>query len=114
MYALIKTNLKLLSINDGESELINREALDFLKRCTRDELGPFEIIFFDPPYAGDYEAVLDYAGEHSSTLLTSEGILIVEHHRRTVLPEAFNHLKRYRVVKQGESRLSFYHVGSGP
>ncbi|MFS8086495.1 MAG: 16S rRNA (guanine(966)-N(2))-methyltransferase RsmD, partial [Acidobacteriota bacterium] len=63
MYALIKTNLALLDVHEDEGELINREAADVLKRLARDtteqeQPQQFDIIFFDPPYATEYDAVL--------------------------------------------------------
>ena len=69
---------------------------------------PFDIIFFDPPYATDYEAVLDYIGEHSAELLTEDSLVIVEHHKKKDLPGEFGEWRRYRVLKQGDSSLSFY------
>jgi 16S rRNA G966 N2-methylase RsmD len=43
-------------------------------------------------------------------LLTEDGLLIVEHDRKNELPEEFARLHRYRVLKQGNSALSFYEV----
>ena len=39
------------------------------------------------------------------------GILIVEHHHKKELREELGELSRYRVLKQGDSALSFYKVG---
>src|SRR6266849_5468173 len=50
---------------DGETEVVSREALDFLGRNVKHEAEPFDIIFFDPPYATDYEEVLSYVSEHA-------------------------------------------------
>ncbi len=108
MYALIETNLKELNVGGDEIEVVSKEALEFLRRHAKNEGGAFDIIFFDPPYAMDYEAVLDYVGEHAEGLLTEDGVVIVEHHRKHDLNEAFAALKRYRTLKQGDSCLSFY------
>ena len=70
--------------------------------------GAFDIIFFDPPYATDYEAVLDYVGEHAARLLAEDGLMIVEHHKKRELKDEFGALRRYRSLKQGDSVLSFY------
>jgi|SRR6185369_6655487 len=106
MYALIETNLKLLKVGDDVTEASSREALDFLKRNIRDE--PFDLIFFDPPYAIDYGEVLDYLGANAAGLLAGDGAVIVEHDRKKDLADETGSLKRYRVVKQGDSALSFY------
>ncbi len=108
MYALIETNLKTLDASDDESEVVSKEALEFLRKHTKSEAGAFDIVFFDPPYAMDYEAVLDYVGEHAAGLLTGEGVVIVEHHKKKDLKEEVVGLKRYRMLKQGDSCLSFY------
>jgi 16S rRNA (guanine(966)-N(2))-methyltransferase RsmD len=108
MYALIETNLKLLNVGDDESEVASKEALEFLKKHAKNEAGAFDIIFFDPPYAMDYEAVLDYVAEQATRMLAEGGVIIVEHHRKKDLKEEFGGLKRYRMLKQGDSCLSFY------
>ena len=69
---------------------------------------PFDIVFFDPPYATDYEEVLDYLGENAAKLLAEDGVVVVEHHKRKDLPGEFGEWRRYRVLKQGDSGLSFY------
>jgi len=70
----------------------------------------FEIIFYDPPYSTDYEAVMDYTGGHVGLLLADGALMIVEHHRKKELGERFGMLYRARVLKQGDSCLSFYEV----
>lgn len=108
MYALIETNLDLLGVRDEEIEVVSREALEFLGRYVKNEAQPFDVIFFDPPYTTDYEEVLDYVGEESDRLLAPEGVVVVEHHKKKDLPKGFGEMQRYRLVKQGDSCLSFY------
>src|SRR5882762_5916413 len=96
MYALIETNLKSLDVSDDEIEVVSREALEFLKRRAKMEEVPFNIIFFDPPYSMDYEAVLDYVGEQAAQVLAAGGVMIVEHHRKKDLKEDFEALRRCR------------------
>src|SRR6185503_2242421 len=74
MYALIKTNLKTLEVGDDQSEVVNRETLECLRKHAMEQAEPFDIIFFDPPYATDYEAVLNFIAERESQLLSDEGI----------------------------------------
>jgi len=108
MYALIESNLDLLDVKDEEFDAASKEASEFLRRRVRKEEEPFDVIFFDPPYAMDYEEVLDYIGAHAGELLAGDGIVIVEHGRKKDLKEAFGEAHRYRVVRQGDSCLSFF------
>ncbi len=112
MYALIETNLKALNVSDDEIEVVSREALEFLRRRAEKKEAAFDVIFFDPPYSMDYEAVLDYVGEHATRMLAESGVMIVEHHRKKDLKEEFGALQRCRMLKQGDSCLSFYSQGT--
>ena len=110
MYALIEHNLQTLKIHDQEFEVISSEAAKFLGRCEQKGTHPFDIIFFDPPYAADYEAVLNYVGENAATLLNEDGLMVVEHDKKRELVTEFGELERYRLLKQGDSCLSFYRL----
>jgi 16S rRNA (guanine(966)-N(2))-methyltransferase RsmD len=111
MCALIHSNLDLCKIADIESKVVQAEAHDYLHRTVkrvRDSETRWDIVFFDPPYADDYLPLLEILGTQASTLLLENGLLIVEHHHKNQLPEAIGKLIRYRVLKQGDSALSFY------
>lgn len=108
MCALIEANAAALKVDEGEVDVFTAEASDFLRKCAKKEVTPFEFVFFDPPYATDYGAVLDYLGKNAARLLAEDGLLIVEHDKKKELSEEFGGLRRYRVVKQGDSSLSFY------
>jgi 16S rRNA G966 N2-methylase RsmD len=45
-------------------------------------------------------------------MLAEGGVIIVEHHRKKELKEEVGGLKRYRMLKQGDSCLSFYQADS--
>jgi 16S rRNA (guanine966-N2)-methyltransferase len=110
MYALIESNVRALKVDAQEFELITSEATKFLRWCAKQGLPPFDIIFFDPPYAADYEAVLKDVGEHTPRLLSEDGMMVVEHQKKRELSEEFSALERYRLLKQGDSTLSFYRL----
>ena len=105
--SLIEANLEALEIED-DFRVVNVEATEFLRKFVKQATTPFDIVFFDPPYATDYESLLNYLGKSTASLLSKEGIVIVEHLSRNVLDEEFGELKRCRVLKQGDSSLSFY------
>ncbi len=113
--ALVEENLDLCGVPEEMTEVVKGEAVEFLRRTAkaggddwRGGHGPWDVAFFDPPYAEDYLAVLREFGEHITKLLNGGGILVVEHHHKNALRDAVGHLRRWRILKQGDSALSFY------
>jgi 16S rRNA (guanine966-N2)-methyltransferase len=102
---LIETNLDLLSIPKHDGIVAFSPALDFVKRLKSN----FDLIYFDPPYDSDYGEVLSEIGDANSLVTNLNSIVIVEHFHKKILLETFGDLRRWRVVKQGDSSLSFYH-----
>lgn len=109
MCGLIESNLDLCGIPEDETEVLQAEAVEFLRGVRGRKRGPWKIVFFDPPYATDYPSVLELFGKYTEALLTGDGLLVVEHHHKNALPELDN-IRRTRVLKQGDSALSFYEV----
>jgi 16S rRNA (guanine(966)-N(2))-methyltransferase RsmD len=111
MCSLIESNLALCRINDDESEVVPTEAHEYLRRFVgkqRRGLQPWDVVFLDPPYDTDYLPLLEFFGTNASALLTESGLLIVEHFHKNKLAEELGQIRRTRVLKQGDSALSFY------
>ena len=108
MGALIKANLELCRVTETEYRIVQSEVADFLTLAVRRNREPWNIVFFDPPYADDYLTVLEPLGLQPENLLVEDGLLIVEHDKRKVLPYQIGVLHRKRILKQGDSELSFY------
>jgi 16S rRNA (guanine(966)-N(2))-methyltransferase RsmD len=69
--------------------------------------GSYDIIFADPPYAeADYPALLDSIMAHG--LLKQDGVIVLEHHRKAILPEEIAGLQRTRHKNYGDVALSVY------
>jgi 16S rRNA (guanine966-N2)-methyltransferase len=103
--ALIRHNLELCGIREGYT-IIQEDAFKALRSLARREFRT-DIIFLDPPYAWEpYEDLLKLALKPG---IASGGTsVIVEHTRRVALPDSGDGYERYRVVRQGDSCLSFY------
>jgi 16S rRNA (guanine966-N2)-methyltransferase len=113
MCGLIEANLDLTRVPEDQTEVIQSEALEFLRHAGNRKGrvdAHWDLIFFDPPYATDYLPVLNLIGDQTDRLLTEDGLVVVEHHHKNQLPENIGSLRRTRVLKQGDSALSFFSV----
>ena len=117
MCGLVEANLDLTGVPEEETEVVQSEAAEFLRHVAKKSAnhkatGPWDLVFFDPPYATDYDSVLELFGVHTESLLSDNGLVVVEHHHKKELPETVGTLRRTRVLKQGDSSLSFFSVTS--
>ncbi len=103
--AAIRENLAALQINAGFR--IETGPVAAVLRRLHD---PCSIVFMDPPYAAqdDYARTLANLGERAESVLTPDGIVVVEHSSKMQLTEAYGPLERYRALTQGDAGLSFY------
>jgi 16S rRNA (guanine966-N2)-methyltransferase len=108
MGALIVSNLELCRIPAAETSVVNLEAFEFLRTSAKRGRDTWDIVFFDPPYADDYLDVLGLLASKTGSLLTETGLLVVEHHHKKPLPDELGNIQRQRILKQGDSALSFY------
>ena len=102
--ALIEENLDKLAVPESKTEIMGLSAENF---AGREHARGWDIAFFDPPYDSDYSIVLHEFG-FNKTLLDDGAMLVVEHHTKMHVPDAVGSLRRWRVLKQGETSLSFY------
>jgi 16S rRNA (guanine966-N2)-methyltransferase len=103
--ALIEENLDLIGIDESKTEVVALPAENFSGR--KHAVG-WDIAFYDPPYDVDYSLVLFDFGADDSTLLRDDGVFIAEHHSKNVLPDASGNIRRWRLLTQGDTCLSFY------
>ena len=102
--ALIEENLDKLGVPELSTDILGLDAENF---TGREHVKGWDIAFYDPPYDGDYSLVLHEFG-FNSTLLNDGGMLVVEHHTKKHVPDEVGSLRRWRILKQGETSLSFY------
>jgi 16S rRNA (guanine(966)-N(2))-methyltransferase RsmD len=107
MCGLVESNLDLCGVPEDETEVVKAEADEFLRRAQSKTAEPWDVAFFDPPYAIDYAPVLNLFGS-GAILAPDNGLLVVEHHHKNELRDEIGTLRRWRILKQGDSSLSFY------
>jgi len=93
---VIRENLAALGIED-RSQLVQGAAVPALKRF------PADIYFLDPPYTAglEYKTALTLLAE-------SPALVLAQHDKRFELEEAYGHLRRTRMLTQGDNSISFY------
>jgi len=111
---VLRQNLAALGLEADASGSINvaeRDAAEALRQWERDGV-QFDVCFLDPPYRvhGAYGEILRTIARGQA--LRQDGIVVAEHEKRFDPGEGEGELRRYRVLKQGESALSFYRRSS--
>jgi 16S rRNA (guanine(966)-N(2))-methyltransferase RsmD len=102
--ALIRANLARCGVEDGYAIIRAAAARAVATLGASPTFVPFDIILLDPPYdhpPADALADLD-------RLLAGDGVIVLEHARRSAAPSASGGLVRSRELPSGDSMLSFY------
>jgi len=104
---VIRENLRSLGVGLG-FEIVERDVVRVVRQMSG---APVDYVFVDPPYAEKelYAEILKALAE--SPVLKPESVVIVEHDKRFDPGAEFTNLRRIRVLKQGDSGLSFYRSG---
>ena len=112
---IIEKNLRtcgLLTESHIRIRLLRRDAVKGISDLGK-RSAVFEIIYFDPPYGVDlvegsqlYTDCLQLLAE--SSLLRVDGVLLVEHAKQYVTPNAVGSLRRSRQARYGDTVVSFY------
>lgn len=105
MCSFIKKNMASMEIKEGHGEIFEIEVVPFLKRMAKRRRF-WDVVFLDPPYDTNYDEILEYISR--GTCVKPRGTFIIEHHAEMFFPEKLGVMKRWRVVVEGESALSFY------
>ena len=105
---LIKQNLASLGIKSG-FQILKQESIRALRAWESGGVVA-DFVFLDPPYDTEeaYRQTLETLSK--LRLLKPESIVIVEHQKKFDPGEAFEALRRYRKLQQGDAVLSFYRL----
>ncbi len=122
--ALIFANLKALGVEPetsldlgtAEAEILTTNAGKGLLRLASVDVRA-DFLFADPPYAevGMCIKALERADkpETGGQLLAPNATVVIEHASRNAPPETIGRFRRTRMLKQGDSTLSFYRESRG-
>jgi len=105
MATYIKNNLKEIGIKEGHGEVCEMEVAPYLKKMWKRRRF-WDVVYFDAPTNENNDEALKYFSRGAT--VNPGGILVIEHHSEMFFPEKIGVLKRFRVVVQGETTLSFY------
>ena len=99
--ALIAANLKKCDVSDGYA-IIQASVLQGVERLRNTPA--FDVILLDPPYASDIQDALQQVGD----VVKPDGVVVLEHARKSASPLAPGRLTRVRELQSGDSALTFY------
>ena len=103
--AIVKSNIKKARV-ENESTVLNLDFKDAVSRL-QGQKSKFDVIFMDPPY---YKEMFVDALEKidNANLLDEDGIIVVEHDTKDILPDKVNRLEKTKDKKYGNTTLTFY------
>jgi 16S rRNA (guanine966-N2)-methyltransferase len=105
---LIKQNLAGLGIETG-FQILKQDSIRAL-RGLESESAVADFVFLDPPYHMEEAYRQTLEALLKSRLPKPSGIVIAEHQKKFDPGEAFEALRRYRKLVQGDVALSFYRL----
>ena len=107
---LIRQNLVALQIDSGYA-ILTCAVLTGLERLESDG-ERFDMVFLDPPYEEirEYHHTLRQLAR--GALLRPAAVVIAEHSRHVELEENYLALHRARLLRHGDTQLSFYRLAS--
>lgn len=104
---VLKNNLKKINIIE-ETEIIHNDYIAAIERLSF-QGSKFDIIFIDPPYK--MGIALDAAKKvQENNLLSKDGVIIIEHQSKDIMPETTGIFELFKEKKYGSVSLSFYAI----
>ncbi|WP_432400669.1 16S rRNA (guanine(966)-N(2))-methyltransferase RsmD [Wukongibacter sp. M2B1] len=102
---IIKENIHKAKLEDN-IKLIIRDVVSALRMFKAND-EKFDIIFMDPPYLKGF--ILPCLEEISGlNLLNIDGIIVIEHDIKDVLPDTVKDITKFKERKYGTTMVSFY------
>src|SRR5579859_621038 len=106
---VIRNNLQSLKIENG-FKVLRAEVPHAFWRMEREHVAA-DVVFLDPPYRLQEAYAKTMRALVESSLVWAMSVVVAEHEKKFDPGEEFGPLKRFRKLVQGDSALSFYHIG---
>ncbi len=105
---LIRENVESLGYRE-RAAVVAKDALAFLRKTAR-ELGPYDIVFADPPYHADEgPKTMEILGSAELSDVFPEGALAAyEHFKKNQAPEIIGRLAKKKDYLYGDTAVSLY------
>jgi 16S rRNA (guanine966-N2)-methyltransferase len=103
--SLIRKNLENIGIKSGHGEINEIEVIPFLKRAAKRRRF-WDVVYFSCPKSAGVDEIMECFSR--GTAITPGGTLVIEHDAEATYPEKLGVLKRWRVVVQDDTALTFY------
>lgn len=89
-----------------KSSIFNQKAQAFMRDAQK-QGRTFDVIFLDPPYHTDeLSVILPVLAE--ADVYTPEGVLLVEHVKKTVLPDELGPMHKWKTYSYGDTMITQY------
>jgi 16S rRNA (guanine966-N2)-methyltransferase len=99
--SVVTQNIEQIGFEDRAQTVLSK-AESFLKKTS----GPYDIVFFDPPYADEMQPLLALIA--GAGILEPDSLVIAEHFKKQPSPENAGSLTLYREARYGDTVLAFY------
>jgi len=104
---LVRENLDSLGYRENAS-VVSKDVLQFMRK-TAAELGPFDIVFVDPPYHEEVgPKALDILGDEEYDCLSPGALVVYEHFKKRPAPDSVGRLAKKKDYTYGDTVLSVY------
>ena len=101
--ALIAANIEKCRILNSYA-IIQATVLQATTQLRTHREPAFDVILLDPPYASDFHDALQHVGD----IVKPDGLVVLEHARKSEPPLAPGRLTRVREIQSGDSALTLY------
>ena len=107
----IRKNLQSLGVGGGY-QIIRQELPRAIRGIEADRVAA-DVVFLDPPYRMKEEYLRTLESLAQTTLIAPTSVVIAEHDKQFDPGETFGSLRRFRILVQGSTTLSFYRLVGG-